>query len=341
MDRVIVIEVRDRRMHLRTRQRLIRFPVSIGRAYDNDIIVDDRYVDAHHARLSLDDDGVVVLEDLGSVNGLRDGQQGSRQSRLRLPSGGMARMGETVLRVMDEGHTVARAVPLADESRVARMLRRPGLAWLAIAGSLVAQLGITWSTRFGSDGGTTALGGASTLFVMLAVWAGIWSFAGRGAGMRGQFRTHLAIAALALLALTLWVGGVQYAEFLWPELRIWAVVRAVGYAAIIAIMLAAQLSLVTVYTRRRRLLAAAGAAVLLVGLVKLGEWGEADDFDSAVHYSDVLRPFGTTMAHTVSMDQLFEDARGLRDALDAGAGREAGANSTAAAPAGFRSETPR
>jgi hypothetical protein len=340
MDRVILVEVRDRRMHLRARQRLAHFPAAIGRAYDNDIIVDDRYVDAHHALLSLDDDGVVVIEDLGSVNGLRDGLQGARQARLRLPSGGVARIGETVLRVVDERHTVARAVPLAAESRLARTFRRAGPAWLAIAGSLLALMLFTWSTQFAKDGGAVALSGTSTLFAMLAVWAGIWTFAGRAAGARGQFRTHLAIAALALLALTVWVGCVEYAEFLWPEVHVWPVLRAIGYALIIAAMLAAQLSLVTVYSRRRRLLAAGGLALVLVGLVKIGEWSEADDFDSAVHYSDVLRPFGATMAHTVSMDQLFQDARGLQRALDTGAGRDARDDSTAAAPTESRSETP-
>lgn len=340
MDRVILVEVRDRRMHLRARQRLAHFPAAIGRAYDNDIIVDDRHVDAHHALLSLDDDGVVLIEDLGSLNGLRDSPQGAKQARLRLPSGGIARIGETVLRVVDEGHTVARAVPLADESRLARTFHRAGPAWLAIAGSLLALMLFTWSTQFAKDGGAVALSGTATLFVMLAIWAGIWTFAGRATGARGQFRTHLAIAALALLALTVWVGCVQYAEFLWPGIPVWPVLRPLGYALIIAAMLAAQLSLVTVYSRRRRLLAAGGLALVLVGLARIGEWSEADDFDSAVHYSDVLRPFGTTMAHTVSMDQLFQDARGLQQTLDAGAGRDARGDSTAAVPTEFRPETP-
>lgn len=43
-------------------------PFSIGRALDNDIILDDRRVSRHHARLTLDGKAVQVA-DLGSANG--------------------------------------------------------------------------------------------------------------------------------------------------------------------------------------------------------------------------------------------------------------------------------
>ncbi|MGH8034521.1 MAG: FHA domain-containing protein, partial [Lysobacterales bacterium] len=42
--------------------------LSIGRAYDNDVIVDDRYVCPHHLELAQDS-GRLLARDLGSING--------------------------------------------------------------------------------------------------------------------------------------------------------------------------------------------------------------------------------------------------------------------------------
>lgn len=43
--------------------------ITIGKAADNDFVVDDASVSRHHARLTKDSDGCLFLEDLGSTNG--------------------------------------------------------------------------------------------------------------------------------------------------------------------------------------------------------------------------------------------------------------------------------
>lgn len=43
--------------------------ISIGKASDNDFIVDDAHVSRHHARLTRDADGCLFLEDTASTNG--------------------------------------------------------------------------------------------------------------------------------------------------------------------------------------------------------------------------------------------------------------------------------
>ncbi|HEV2148502.1 MAG TPA: FHA domain-containing protein, partial [Longimicrobiaceae bacterium] len=54
----------------RTRLRLGSLPLTVGRGPGNDLILDDPYVDGRHARIGPDEAGVLVVEDLGSVNGL-------------------------------------------------------------------------------------------------------------------------------------------------------------------------------------------------------------------------------------------------------------------------------
>lgn len=45
-------------------------PLTIGRAEDNDISLEDSTASAHHARISLSERGEFLFEDLGSTNGL-------------------------------------------------------------------------------------------------------------------------------------------------------------------------------------------------------------------------------------------------------------------------------
>lgn len=43
--------------------------IRIGKAEDNDFIVNDPHVSRHHARLVCEDGGNLLLEDTGSTNG--------------------------------------------------------------------------------------------------------------------------------------------------------------------------------------------------------------------------------------------------------------------------------
>jgi pSer/pThr/pTyr-binding forkhead associated (FHA) protein len=79
---------------LKTAAETIEFPltapvVSIGRAPDNDIWIDDERVSRHHARLVQRADGYEII-DLGSANGLKMGQE--RISRRLLAHGDVVRV---------------------------------------------------------------------------------------------------------------------------------------------------------------------------------------------------------------------------------------------------------
>lgn len=53
-------------------------PLTIGRAADNDVVLEDSTVSSHHLRISLTDNGHFLFEDLGSTNGVL--YQGQKQT---------------------------------------------------------------------------------------------------------------------------------------------------------------------------------------------------------------------------------------------------------------------
>ena len=59
---MIFLEVLDRRGRLLDRHRIDRCPITIGRAYANDVIVDDPYVCPTHLRLLRTDPGLPAAQ---------------------------------------------------------------------------------------------------------------------------------------------------------------------------------------------------------------------------------------------------------------------------------------
>ena len=64
------IETLARNGEVLHRHRVAALPIRMGRAYDNDFIVDDDYAAAHHAVVEAGPDGRLRLRDLGSRNGI-------------------------------------------------------------------------------------------------------------------------------------------------------------------------------------------------------------------------------------------------------------------------------
>jgi len=75
---------------------IANLPLSIGRAPDNNIRIDEPSISDHHARLSLES-GKLVIEDLGSLNGTRVNDQ--RIDRATLRDGDNIQIGQHVLQV--------------------------------------------------------------------------------------------------------------------------------------------------------------------------------------------------------------------------------------------------
>ncbi len=78
-----------------TRIGLTGAPVLIGRANDSTIVLEDDYASTRHARISLQD-GMWVVEDLGSTNGTYLGQR-KVDGPMPMEVGVPLRIGQTVL----------------------------------------------------------------------------------------------------------------------------------------------------------------------------------------------------------------------------------------------------
>jgi len=86
--------------------------ISIGRAFDNDLILTDEHIDAHHARVYQDNEGQFWISDLKSVNGIRKHKSHRRQQRWPLQSGDIFMLGRNKIRIYFSDHKLPEAVKI-------------------------------------------------------------------------------------------------------------------------------------------------------------------------------------------------------------------------------------
>jgi hypothetical protein len=284
---------------VRSRMRLDSLPLTVGRGYSNDLILDDPYVDGRHARIVLDETGALVVEDLGSVNGLATPGSPQRAARLAAVPGTEVRVGRTVLRFRDPDDAVPPALPdrpeAAPEAAPAAGLARwtsSTPARLAVAAAAMAAVaGYTWLENHERSSGSDVLSGAMAFAMLAAIWAGIWAVAGRVAGHRGHFAGHLAVVSAGVIAGLLLATVAGWASFLFPDNHFAAPLWVVVWPALAAALVAGHLALASALPRRRRWragLATGGALLLLVGVTTVAE---DDDFSDVPVFEGVLKPF--------------------------------------------------
>ncbi len=200
----LFVEIMDRRGHVLSRTRIEQLPITIGRSYESNVIVDDEHIAASHVQIAADESGNIFAKDLGSQNGIY--------------AAGLARTpGARVATVAVTGHTatdffigktrvrvVPASAPVAPEKVLAVERTVPvGLVWGSIT-ALLALVGFeSWFSMINEVKPLSIITTLLSLLGALFVWAGGWAFITRL--MRGvpKFAPHLLVAALAVIGFML------------------------------------------------------------------------------------------------------------------------------------------
>jgi hypothetical protein len=199
---MVIIEIKADADTAPRYERLSAAVINVGRAPDNDLIIEDPYVDAHHLQLDLTNDSHWTINDLGSTNGTRSNRHTIQQADLQ--PGEPVKIGKTWLKVFDQHFQVAAALSLTDLEH--RLLAFEGWrAMFALVALLLAYTGLGVFLDF--DGLDSKP--ATYLTAMLTALAGpvavatSWSLLSRL--LRGESRLR-AILNITLIALMISIG---------------------------------------------------------------------------------------------------------------------------------------
>jgi len=316
----LMLEVLDQRTgEVRQRYRLEGGPITLGRGYDNDVVLDDPYVDAHHARIGFDETGAATIEDLGSVNALI-GPGATRRVRVPARAGTVVRIGRTLVRFQD----TEAALPAALPDTPLLLGRTPGARWLGtwwgqLGVAAIATVAVAWSAWLGTystSSAAEAVGLAVSFLIAAVLWAGTWAVASRVVVHRFRFPAHLAVASAVVLAGLGYSVASGWVAFLFPDHGLGRPVELIVGLLFVAIPVAMHLSLASSLTRRRRWTAAfvTSGMVLVIGAVLT--LAEDDSFTDSATFAGELKPVPTALLPTSTAEEFGVVATDLKREVD-------------------------
>lgn len=286
------------------------WPLRIGRALDNHLVLDDPWVAPHHARIELDGDGKLTLQVLDTRNGvLHDGALLARGEALKLgDSGATLQFGATRLRLRLPGEVLAAEKPLPGLVPGQR-LQLAGIALLLLL-MVVAGHWIDLDPGADFSAWVPVLVGVP---LVLVGWCGAWALISKLFQHRFDFGGHLRIALPWLLGLSLAdqllapLAAMLGAPWLW---HLSGPLQAVLGALLLRAHLAHVLPL------HQRMVTAGVVSLLLVGggLSMALTYRSTDRLRPAPYMSTLPLP-ALRLAGTVPTQALVQDIGPLAEAL--------------------------
>lgn len=105
----LIVEVVSRNEKVLSLHKLTGDQITIGRAYDNDLVLQEEHVSPHHAHLRIDDNGQLLLCDNDSINGIKDKKNKPLARSIHVSTGDVFVLGKVFIRVIVPSQPVVEA----------------------------------------------------------------------------------------------------------------------------------------------------------------------------------------------------------------------------------------
>jgi hypothetical protein len=307
--RLAVVEVLDRDGHARQVVPVSRWPVTIGRAIDCDVVLDDPYVAARHATIE-EIEGNVALQVGDTVNGAElSARHLEATERTTLSGGEVFQLGATRLRIRRASDAIAPERELVRDPTPGRI----PLAVLVLAFA-------AWNAAerwLSTDPGGRVIDYLPVVigpFVALGVWCAFWSLGSRLFRHRFDYWQHARIAS------SYWMMSAATAAAL-PLLAYasgWAFpsrIAGIAAAGMVWAMVLAHLTLML--PARRRPLAIGMSVLFAVGVALfLTRNYQVNDRVFGELYVATLAPPALRVVSPVAPARFLDEARNLKAVLD-------------------------
>lgn len=253
--------------------------VTIGRGYQNDVVLDDPYISANHLRLDATENGW-QLTDLQSRNGvqvLKNSKTENSSSTVILEDGAEIKVGRRRLRILTDGHPVEPAKELhrleQDLGRLNRLSIWLPLFLISLAldiGSLYASSFVEWQWK----NHIFTILGSQAVVLMVALF---WSLLGRFLRHERQFLSQYSLILSVGLIYTLleWLIGVL--SYNLSSSGVAMIMLPLLAMLLATLLLSANFALATNMLPRQRWISALGFVMLVIVVSISGQlsgWGE-------------------------------------------------------------------
>lgn len=226
----LAVEVFEQGQHRSFVVRSSKETLTIGRGWNNDVIVRDPLVDAEHLEVYTDESGFIRVRDLQTQNGTR------LRGRVlpvdaELPFSQAIRIGHSNIVIHRGNEVVAKAEPTPQFEPVIERMQQPAFALAAFAFALLIAF---LSGQFAPDmsiANDDRIGRAMFFGLGLIFWSALWGVIARLLRHEMAFWGHLTLSSALSSFILLADVVIEWMSFNWLSLGL----NAYGYSVLFAI----------------------------------------------------------------------------------------------------------
>lgn len=311
----IVVEVFEQGQRRSFVRRYQAESISVGRGWDNDVIVRDPLVDAQHMQIRAGDDGQWWVEDLDSTNGTRLGRLAIRQA-VPVEFGKVLNLGHSQIRLHQVDQEVAPTLKLG---RMDDIIGRIGYPPISIVLAVAAIFLGVFADLLGDPSQTAWSANVSqglTIGAGLLGWAIVWGSVAQL--LRHEFTVwpHLSLISLLLIGSICSYWLVVWVSFNTLSLFLQSLLTGIFVAILLFGAVAIGLNITIRMSQKHMAAIAAGITFVAISLLYLLPALEEAEIQSGPEMVMMTKRPALLVAGSESADEFLSGLDGLFDRLD-------------------------
>lgn len=311
----IVVEVISRSKKVLRREKVKGQSITIGRAYDNDIILTEPHVSEHHAKLEQAEDGRWFIHDLNSTNGILDELRNKLVGDEVVHSGDIFSIGKVSIRVLQPDHPVESTLKLSGLENVLYPLTNPMYAVMTALLFIGTFFVVSYQEIPAEIKYNNLIRSVVGAFIVASLWPLFCSLLARLFKHEVRLSSQLAVCYSFFIV---FLAG----DFLLDILRFnTSASGALGlftyfwYAAVFFTMLWLNFYLAIHQSHTKRSFIVGGLTCILISLFWLAK-SPRTDFNPRPQYDSTMLPPSWQVASPVSTEEYLEQASSMFDTLN-------------------------
>lgn len=285
--------------------------ITIGRGFDNDIVLSDPHICAHHAVLEKDINGEPVLRDLNSINGTYTKDHQLIASPQPVLSGDEFILGKTRLRVYQRQHALPPSIRLTWIENLAQYFGSPLLSAVVIFISLVMSMLFKYNETVKEFYVGRELVTAIGMLLVISIWPACWSVYARIRKHEARFIAQLSVTLVAIIVTTFFQKLHNWLAFhLGGSFALQLIMSSVSVAVTLLLIWFNYYLSIFQSTRRRWIYSVIFTA-LLSSFAYVATTFDAGRFKSKPDYNASLYPPSLTVYSAQTVDAYLENAESI------------------------------
>lgn len=291
--------------------------IKFGRGWDNDVIIQDKYVDPHHFNLQIED-GAARLIQTGTTNGTQIEGNSLEREVVDYRYGDSVKIGDTRLKIFDSSQPV---VPTTQRSpwffRVQQIRSGYGLAGLTVMAVITAVL-FAWGFETEPFTRSVAMVEVFSTLLVLLMWSLACGFISKLVRHESNFFIHWAIGCIGFVTLHVVSLLVNITRFNLQQQLAGEIVASLAYGLIGTMLLYAVFSYTTFWQPRLRMLWS-GSCVLAVLAVAYSSYYLQEDHErwsARTNTEQATYPPALLVRSDVTVEQYVQELESLFDFED-------------------------